>query len=452
MSDYDGVLLNLTSLAKQAEAIVFNVIDLGRVFDPRSWADIIACRGDVLIVGDPCFPGLTVRDPEVEARRQRLAGEIRRTEPTARSSVAAQPEAMPTVARINPLCAILAVQKDDRPFDYRRVNQGERGSFTGTFYKYLDSALDWTYSLSSVGLADGFRDALVGRATADWRQTWFGTTKYKTALIVRLQFVHREGHNIGSLTLLPPSAGDTGREDAFMLREFFGIATSLPAPEWAEKLKVPGQSEVEARIAGKLDALAKMQQELTSEVAGLERHKRWLRLLYDDGDTLEAIAKESLESLGAVVAKMSKEKDDYRVRVAGYPEGVMEVKGTQKPRFPVGGLRQLAHWMDDVTFTENIVIKGIFLGNSGRNEEPQKRGKLFEPNSEDFACKKDMAVLRTMDLFCVVVLNQLGRLDKTAFWNSFFGCKGSFDAGTYWGKLSKEFQISSGDRPKPLPG
>jgi hypothetical protein len=99
--------------------------------------------------------------------------------------------------------------------------------------------------------------------------------------------------------------------------------------------------------------------------------------------------------------------------------------------------------MDEVNASERISVKGILVGNGGRNDEPQNRGKLFEPNCEGYAQTKDIVILRSMDLFCLVVLKQLDRLDAKGLWKGIFDCRGSFDAAPYLRLLPREFQFPS---------
>ena len=129
------------------------------------------------------------------------------------------------------------------------------------------------------------------------------------------------------------------------------------------------------------------------------------------------------------LGQATKEKDDYRVKVSGFAKGA---------------LRQLAGWMDEANASESIVVKGVFIGNSARNDEPRLRGKLFEKNIEDYAVIKDIVILRSMDLFCLSILKQLGLLDVAAFWKEFYGCKGAFNVEKYWVMLPVEFQFPKG--------
>jgi hypothetical protein len=118
----------------------------------------------------------------------------------------------------------------------------------------------------------------------------------------------------------------------------------------------------------------------------------------------------------------------------------MEVKGTHNEGFKRGAIRQLGGWMDEVLMETGRHHKGIFVGNANRNEDPIKRdGPLVEPESENFARAKDMVILRSLDLFCVVVLKQIGLLNADKFISEFCLCKGSFDCADYHAQMPPEF-------------
>jgi hypothetical protein len=451
LSDYDGILLNLTSLEETGKTKAFESVHLGKVFDPAAWADVIACNGRIVIVGDPCC-SVPTQDADEEERNRIKERDANRAEP---SPLSRCPARLDPVVRhqMNPVQMLLDVEKDNRPFEFRRIIHNDRSSYTERFYKHLESVLDWEYSLARVNATDEFKAALKRVKVPKSRSLSFGVTTYHTVLAIEFDYVYEHGQNAGALTILPSSGRGTEVEDSFILREVFGIATALPEPAWVGMLRVPGQTEIEAQIAEKREAVSRLQQELTASEESLKDCKRWFRLLYDDGDSLEAIVKESFEVLGAQAEKKSKEKEDYRVRVPEYPLAVMEVKGTHNPKFKTPALRELAHWMDEVNAAEGVSVKGILVGNGGRNDEPQNRVKLFEPNCEGYAQTKDIVILRSMDLFCLVVLKQLDLLDTKGLWKDMFACKGSFDAAPYLILLPKEFQFQAKQKApdkKPL--
>jgi len=269
-----------------------------------------------------------------------------------------------------------------------------------------------------------------------------GVTNYQTALTLVLHFTGQWG-KAGVLYLFPSLGGGADEDDVVVLRDFIGIPTTLPEPVWVSSLSLPGQLEIEAEINEKHETLGRVEEEISDGERRLALCKRWFRLLYDDGDSLERIVKEALEFLGGSVAKTSKEKDDYRLRVAGYPETVMEVKGTHNSRFTIGALRQLAGWIDEVIAQENTQVKGMFVGNAGRNDEPSTRGNLFEKNNENFAKIRDIVILRSMDLYCITILKHLSKIDVNVLWPEIYGSKGAFDATKYWEMLPNQFKLKS---------
>ncbi len=83
--------------------------------------------------------------------------------------------------------------------------------------------------------------------------------------------------------------------------------------------------------------------------------------------------------------KTSDEKDDFRLSVPDYPPCVLEVKGNRKAQFLKRDLRQLSEWMDLVTSEELVPVKGAFVGNANRENEPISRGSMFDPNNLAYA-------------------------------------------------------------------
>jgi hypothetical protein len=249
--------------------------------------------------------------------------------------------------------------------------------------------------------------------------------------------------------ILPALHENIEDEDLIVIRDFLGIPSSLPAPRWVERFELPGQKEIQNLIRKREAEAKNLEIEIEETKLRLSAAKKWYRLLFEDGEGLEKIVKDALEELGANVAEVSKEKHDFRVTAPGLPGAVMEIKGTHNTQFSKGALRQLSGWMDEVNFAENVEVKGIFLGNSARKEEPKQRGRLFDQNIEKFAAVKGIVILRSMDLFCLVVLKQLNRLDTSMFWKDFWSCKGEFDAKDFWSRLPEPFNILVSDSKVP---
>ncbi len=424
-ADYDHVELNLTALAGMAGETAFIADIIASVFDPEAWVHILESRGSIFVVGDPSC-SIQLENPEA-----------------ALFDLPSPSNPRPDV----PLMRVLNVEIDNRDLDYRRVVQSGRRNFE-RIYRYLDSVAKWPYSIKKLSLSDHLKLLVQQRKLQIGSFHTFGMTSYSTVLAVQIDFIDASGQRSGELTILPASLRGTDIDDLFVLQQCFGIATTLAEPQWVSALKVPEQTEIEDSIGEKRRERTEIDTEIVAKEQRLQACKRWYRLLYDDGHSLEAIVKESFELLGASVSKISNEKDDYRIKIRPYPEAVMEVKGTHNAKFGIGALRQLAGWMDEANARENITVKGIFIGNGGRTVEPQTRGKLFEKNSEDYAVIKEVVVLRSMDLFCLTILKLLTLLDVTKLWKEFYECKGSFDTTRHWAMLPPKFPLQATAKPE----
>jgi hypothetical protein len=423
LADYDGLLIDLAALKSDFALHIFDGPEIDAVFDLNSWAHILGSGGKIYIVGDP----------QTQVTLPASVGSFSTGGLPRRHAVP-----VPKHTAAQPLRAVLNVGKDPRPFDFRRIARiGE--SDNAAIYKYLDRAREWNYSLSHLGIAQGLLQQLIARQVT-LVSTTFGHTTFSTCIAAQWSCASPKG--AGNLVLLPSTASDPGADAAWVLREFLGIATAVPAPNWTDKLAVPEQRRLEKQISKRKETIGLLEGEIAVAEQALRHSRRWLRLLYDDGNSLEDIVKEAFEKLGGAVTKTSKEKDDYRLHVAEHLEAVMEVKGTHNAKFAIGSLRQLANWMDELIAEKGNSVKGIFVGNAGRTQPPTAREvKLFEQNNEKFAILKEIVIIRAMDLYCLVILATVGQLDLPAFWREFFDCKGPFDAGKYWKGLSSEYNL-----------
>lgn len=407
INDYDEIAINLDVAPANIRGTDLNQLQMqiSSIFDPASWTHIMLSGGRIILIGKP--------------------------------NTKIKLESHSYNATYMPLRTLLDVTEDLRPLDYRRVERNFEGD-NKILYKYLDSVSIWDYSLGKFGIGGHWAQLL---NNFNVRYTTIGITSYGTALAVSYKFHNGINGQSGSIICLPPLGRGSDDEDLFITKEYWGIATTLPEPAWVDKLRLPNQFEISNELKSKREKLSNLQREILHDENQLQACKRWYRLLYDDGSSLESIIKESLEILGATVVKTSREKDDYRLKIPGFVDGVMEIKGTHNPMFGKGALRQLAGWMDEVIANENIPVKGVFIGNSARNDVPMSRGKLFEKNIEDYAIIRDIVILRSMDLFCLTILKQCDLLDDNSFWKDFFASKGALDMTKYWEMLPPEFQF-----------
>jgi len=425
VADYDVWIVSLTALSEVSPPKVFTDNELRKLFDPKVWLDVLAGGGVIVIVGDIGYDFL------VPASQGTGAGGFPR-----REAVLPAGSTKTKTGVYRPFQDIFNAPKDSRPLDYRRVNRRDAEDYP-KIYGYMDRIKEWSYSIVDPRIAGSFAAAADARGVRP-SVAAMATTNFGTCLAVHFLFGR------GGLTLLPPLGSSADEENKIVLGEFFGIETFVAAPEWSRRLVSPGQSEVQNEIESKRLAEAEIQKELKEKEKELSHVQRWKRLLYDDGFGLEEIVKEALELLGATVTKLSPEKDDYRVVVEGYVEGVLEVKGTRRKEFARNDLRQLSDWMDQAVAEKLADVKGIFIGNACREREPADRGEMFDANITTFARLKKMALLRSMDLYCIVVLGLLEQLDCGKFWTELFGSVGVVDAAAYRAALPTEFRLAKG--------
>jgi hypothetical protein len=408
-ADYDGWILNVEVLNRRKPPKVFSIKELNVLFQKRVVAHVLLGRGTIYIIGD--FTTAFFTPPSTGTG----AGRIKAID---------LPRNPPSPQPINPFAEFIGVQRDPRPVDYRRISRPRDYDFK-KIYDYLDHVARWDYSL------------IVDPESKTSRQVCpLGTTNFGTCLAAVFDI------GPGRIVVLPSLGASTETDDAYIIEHFLGFVVGVSAPAWVKKFTVPGQADAESRIRGLQQDAKHLVEKLDREKANLEGLQRWKRLLYDDGFGLENIVKEGFEILGAKVEKSRPEKDDFRMTVADRAPCVLEVKGTRKDQFSKRDLRQLSEWIDEASGDLLTEVKGVFVGNASRENEPSARGAMFDSNNLDYAKFKRMVLLRASDLYCLVLLAKLDKLQRDEFWSEFYGCVGLFDAAKYWQSLPNEFHLN----------
>ncbi len=395
-ADYDGWILNTTALRNRVPLKLFTAEEIQVLFDYQVLGHVVDGSGRVFIIGD--FKKAFYTAPAADAGR---------------SKKETRSEGQP----FQPFEKILNVERDPRPIDYRRVSRPFDYNYKA-IYAYLDQVSTWDYSLKFK------RD---DKAKV-FEHVELGTTNFDTCLAA--DFSLGSGH----LFLLPSLGTTVEEEDRYVLKHFFGVGMQASAPAWANKLAVPEQKLMEETLSQKRESLEALVAEIKAQAKELANLQRWKRLLYDDGVGLEEIVKESFELLSAKVVKKTPEKDDYRLEVSGHSPC------------------ELSEWMDHTTSEDLVAVKGAFVGNASRENEPSSRGSMFDSNNIDYAKLKQMVLMRSMDLYCVVLLALVGMLNVEKFWAKFFDCSGEFDAAEFWDGLPQEFRLSSTGEPQSTSG
>lgn len=246
----------------------------------------------------------------------------------------------------------------------------------------------------------------------------------------------------GPIYFLPGSGFSEEEMLEFVLRDLCGVDVSAPEPEWVSEFVAPGQEEVDRELTELEDRIKALIGEHDSKVEEKSEVRRPLKLLYETGMALEEAVCSILEELGARVERpQERNKEDGWVSVHigdKTLEGVLEIKGVDKPHFNTYGLRQLSEWIErGITFRKKKYA-GIFVGNSSIKDPPRGRPWPFNHNWIEDAKLRGFAAVRSEDLYVAYVLDRGGRLDRDEFWRSLFSTKGPFDVRPYREKLTDE--------------
>jgi hypothetical protein len=248
---------------------------------------------------------------------------------------------------------------------------------------------------------------------------------------------------IGPLIFLPVIGGKTIVD---LLAELFDIKLTVVVPDWAAAIVPVNQVEIDSKI-----------ESLDEEIKGLQDRREQcelrrlqlrecVRLLFDNGTSLEAIVHDSFRELGADVElpiEPNKEDGWIRVNLGGEKtlEAVLEIKSTERDSFGESGIRQLNEWKTRGTLPPRLKsYKGILIGSNSINEQPANRSVGLSDSLKKSAELNDLALLKCEDLYLVLMLHRLGMLALSDFWSELFATKGIFDATKY----HADFQSGTG--------
>ena len=131
---------------------------------------------------------------------------------------------------------------------------------------------------------------------------------------------------------------------------------------------------------------------------------------------------------------MEKNKEDGwgTVRVGTMThEGVLEIKSTRSDQFGEDGRKQLLDWIDRGRTLRQKNYKGIFIGNSGVNQPPDKRPDAFSDSWKKAALLSQICALKSEHLYLVYILHVQKKLSLEDFWTQLFSTNGIFDVAPY---------------------
>lgn len=204
----------------------------------------------------------------------------------------------------------------------------------------------------------------------------------------------------GELVFLPP--GDDMEESVETILRIADPWPETLEPAWITEIKVPEEDQL-------LTEVSRLRHEAQEVEDSLDEKRRYKRLLYEDGMTLQDLCGEAFELLGATV-KISVVSDEFILEVDG-EEVLVEVKGHSKSVL----LRDLSQLIKDVGNHIDETkqdIHGLLVGNAWRLDDPSERNTkckpVFPDNVVRTAKNHGVGLLSTTELFqaCCRVLEQ----------------------------------------------
>jgi hypothetical protein len=414
-ADYDGWIMNASVLKARPKPKVFSTDELNVLFHRTAFGPVLLGGGRIYVVGDFTTAFFTPASKRW-GRGRSVTG----------TAITARAERLRAISRA-------AGNREGLSTD-RLSESGAAGRVPfQDLYKYLDEVTTWQYSL-----------VVSGEHKAVENVDQLATTNFGTCAAAVFKIAG------GWIVILPSLGGTPERDEKYVLEHFFAFGSATSAPKWATNFVLPAQREIEQSRADYVQRARELIEEAGHEKDRICELERWKRLLYDDGLSLENIVGEALTAFGAVSVETPKGRADHRMIVAEHGSFVLEVKGTRGDQFSRRHLRQLTEWMDDAVSSDLAEVKGAFVGNAARDKAPTDRSGMFDENSLQYAKLKRMVLLRSMDLYWMVVLELLGRLDKQMFWSELFATIGYFNAAKYVDTVPPEFRLDAS--PTLAPG
>jgi hypothetical protein len=193
-------------------------------------------------------------------------------------------------------------------------------------------------------------------------------------------------------------------------------------PPWLDSISVPQQAEMLQElntINSKIEGLVEQGRKLSG---ALENKLEVMKLLYEQGTSLEDAVRSAFEELGF---KLEREGD--RDLVFGSPDEkvILEVTGSVEA-IDLAKIRQLLEFLLDEEKKLGHTPKGILVGNYQIDTPPSERGIPFTQAVVDRAKTFGICLLPSQELFQVIILLRQGKLDAKQFWKDLIGTTGTF--------------------------
>ena len=231
------------------------------------------------------------------------------------------------------------------------------------------------------------------------------TLSSKSDEIIGGIFYHHNSEFNGKLYMFPP-INDTNLGIKLILEEI-GIKSAQKeiAPQWIEKISIPGVSEIKQEISDENSKIEKISLGVTQLKEKQNQLEKYQNLLFAEGDELEEIVSQTFNELGFSNVRKGRPKkvEDllFDLSTTKYDICVVEVKSSEK-NMSIDDVRQSLNWALD--YHETNKPKALLVANIYRKDEFPKYRSQRESfkNFEDFSQKYDICILPTTILFDLI--------------------------------------------------
>ncbi len=238
----------------------------------------------------------------------------------------------------------------------------------------------------------------------------------------------------GELVFEESAAGAFTETLSSLIGRLSAARSAEPTPDWAQRLLLPGESELRHRVVAKEIAI----EEARGELSGFERDLDAAQSLKDlftaTGQQLENAVRSALEELGGVVTEPPPGRDDWIVNFPAGPS-VVEVKGRRKSAAEADSA-QLEKWVSRYYEEETVVPKAILVVNAFRTRPLSERSQpAFPPQMLEYAEKRDHCLITGSQLLVLVLRVRSGDLSIDDVQNLLLSTVGVLDMHLEWADL-----------------
>jgi hypothetical protein len=212
----------------------------------------------------------------------------------------------------------------------------------------------------------------------------------------------------GNLVFLPNFTRLDEEQFFEACREYRYQREGTPAPEWCKNVFLPGVSEANGKITEIDERLLEVEESKRKAIRERDDLLAFQKLLYEKGKTqLEPIVRKALDQIGFAstpgeIIPGPNFEIDGRTTVGSSP-GILEIKGSKKQISLDEYSKLIPKLLSDLE-NKGYPSKGILVGNGLCETQPQDRlgEKVFAPHVVDSAKTQSIALVNSVELYCVV--------------------------------------------------